>query len=108
MIDAELLHLVLVLNCFIKVQVMWASDPVPKWEGGGAGRTNGLSSKLVRPELPLSRHGRGKKLGSTIVNPRDENNASKNTDGNEEEGLKSVGIEGPFKGREIVAYDDIL
>lgn len=98
----------------MKVQVMWASDPVPKWEAG-AGRKDGLSSKLVRPELPLRRRGRGNKLGSAIVNPRDENNAGKNAIGdhnNEEDGLNSVGgtslVEGPFRGRAIVAYDDIL
>ncbi|KAH6763160.1 hypothetical protein C2S52_020593 [Perilla frutescens var. hirtella] len=97
------------------VQVMWASDPVPKWEGG-AGRKDGLSSKLVRPEVPLSRHGRGNKLGSAIVNPRDENNANKNLSGdsnndndlNSAAAIGSSGIGVPFRGREIVAYDDIL
>ncbi|XP_057810895.1 uncharacterized protein At1g27050 [Salvia miltiorrhiza] len=90
------------------VQVMWASNPVPKWEGGVV-QKDGLSSKLVRPEMPLRRHGRGNKLGSAIVNPRDENGGPNNADG-----LKgapvigSSGIEGPFRGREIVAYDDIL
>lgn len=96
------------------VQVMWASNPVPKWEGG-AGRKDGLSSKLVRPEVPLSRHGRGNRLGSAIVNPRDENNANKSTNGDSNNnGINSAasigcsGIEGSFRGREIVAYDDIL
>lgn len=91
---------------------MWASNPVPKWEG----RKDGLSSKLVRPEMPLSRHGRGNKLGSAIVNPREENGGNETTNGdlNNDDGLRgaapvgSSGVEAPFRGREIVAYDDIL
>lgn len=94
---------------------MWASDPVPQWKGG-VGRKDGLSSKLVRPEVPLSRHGRGNKLGSAIVNPRDENNTNKNTNGdanndnklNDSAAIGNSSSEGSFRGREIVAYDDIL
>jgi len=52
------------------------------------------SSKLVRAEVPLRRHGRGKKLESAVVNPRSNTGASV--------------VDVPFKGREIVAYDDIL
>ncbi|KAL8532558.1 hypothetical protein ACS0TY_008953 [Phlomoides rotata] len=98
------------------VQVMWANDPVPQWKGQ-VSRKDGLSSKLVRPEVPLSRHGRGNKLGSAIVNPRDDNNTDKDTkkgDAKNDEKLKSsvaIGnssLEGSFRGREIVAYDDIL
>ncbi|KAL8550382.1 hypothetical protein ACS0TY_008993 [Phlomoides rotata] len=97
------------------VQVMWANDPVPQWKGQ-VSRKDGLSSKLVRPEVPLSRHGRGNKLGSAIVNPRDDNNTDKDTKGdakNDEKLKSSVAIgnsslEGSFRGREIVAYDDIL
>lgn len=101
----------------MKVQVMWASNPVPQWKGG-VGRKEGLSSKLVRAEVPLSRYGRGNKLGSAIVNPRDEDNGNTNTndDSNDDDQLNSAavnaigssGIERPFRGREIVAYDDIL
>lgn len=96
---------------------MWASNPVPQWKGG-VGHKEGLSSKLVRAEVPLSRYGRGNKLGSAIVNPRDEDNGNKNTndDSNDDDQLNSAavnaigssGIERPFRGREIVAYDDIL
>lgn len=105
-------------SCFylyMKVQVMWASDPVPQWKAG-LGRKEGLSSKLVRAEVPLSRHGRGNKLGSAIVNPKDENKSSKNTNGdannddkvNRADADGNSGLDGSFKGREIVAYDDIL
>ncbi|KAL6577833.1 hypothetical protein OROMI_010161 [Orobanche minor] len=88
----------------VPVQVMWASNPVTQWKGGVTGR-GGLLSKLVRAEVPLSRHGRGSKLGSAIVNHRDENNGNKS--------INNAGAIGgnsdlPFKGREIVAYDDIL
>lgn len=94
---------------------MWASDPVPQWKAG-IGRKEGLSSKLVRAEVPLSRHGRGNKLGSAIVNPKDENNSNKNINGdaNNDEKINGAGavgnsgLDGSFKGREIVAYDDIL
>ncbi|GFP80045.1 uncharacterized protein at1g27050 [Phtheirospermum japonicum] len=92
----------------VPVQVMWASDPVTQWKGG-VGRNDGLSSKLVRAEVPLSRRGRGNKLGSAIVNPRDNNNIDKiaNIDANNDV-IGSSALEGSFKGREIVAYDDIL
>ncbi|KAI3452802.1 hypothetical protein Pfo_009465 [Paulownia fortunei] len=95
----------------IPVQVMWVSDPVQQWKGG-VGRKDGLLSKLVRAEVPLSRHGRGNKLGSAIVNPRDENNSDKNTNGdaNNDDKLNGAGAIGNsrLEGREIVAYDDIL
>ncbi|XVF84810.1 hypothetical protein PTKIN_Ptkin17bG0069400 [Pterospermum kingtungense] len=84
-----------------RVQVLWATDPLAQWRGGVGvddnkdKRPSSSSSKLLRPEVPLSRHGRGNKLASTIVNPR-------NTDDG------SSMLEVPFKGREIVAYDDIL
>ncbi|KAI6686474.1 hypothetical protein NL676_032387 [Syzygium grande] len=47
-----------------KVQVLWSTDPLAKWrEGVGAGvgtkeEKNGSTSKLLRAEVPLSRHGR--------------------------------------------------
>ncbi|KAF3946414.1 hypothetical protein CMV_027315 [Castanea mollissima] len=85
-----------------KLQVVWATDPLVQWrEGVGVGankdNTSSSSSKLLRAEVPLSRHGRGNKLASAIVNPRSNNN----------EGSSSV-LDVPFRGREIVAYDDIL
>lgn len=99
----------------VPVQVIWASDPVSQWRGG-FGQTNGLSSKLLRAEVPLSRHGRGNKLGSAIVNPREELNNDSNKYGVAKNGSKlndgaaigKSGLDGPIKGREIVAYDDIL
>ena len=65
--------------------------------GANKDNTSSSSSKLLRAEVPLSRHGRGNKLASAIVNPRSNNN----------EGSSSV-LDVPFRGREIVAYDDIL
>ena len=44
-----------------KVQVLWATDPLAMWrEGIGNNKSNGSMSKLVRAEVPLRRHGRGK------------------------------------------------
>ncbi|KAJ7953744.1 Homeobox transcription factor [Quillaja saponaria] len=78
-----------------KVQVLWATDPLAQWrEGVGSNKNNGSSSRLVRAEVPLRRHGRGNKLASAIVNPR-------SSDG-------SFTHDVPFRGREIIAYDDIL
>ncbi|XAR53241.1 hypothetical protein NMG60_11021709 [Bertholletia excelsa] len=80
-----------------RVEVMWATDPIPQWREGvsrGDSQNSSSLSKLVRAEVPLSRHGRGNKLGSAIVNPRKDN-------GDSRPNL-------PFKGREIVAYDDII
>ncbi|KAD0553097.1 hypothetical protein R6Q59_004835 [Mikania micrantha] len=75
------------------VQVAWASDPVPQWREGVK---KASSSKLLKPELPLSRHGRGNKLGSATVNSKDGDN----------HGRKDLNI--PSRGREMIAYDDIL
>ncbi|KAH7858915.1 hypothetical protein Vadar_029357 [Vaccinium darrowii] len=82
-----------------QVQVMLATDPISQWREGVSREDNPdsssfSSSKLVRAEVPLRRHGRGKKLESAIVNPRSSTGASV--------------VDVPFKGREIVAYDDIL
>ncbi|KAL9226259.1 hypothetical protein vseg_002091 [Gypsophila vaccaria] len=80
------------------VQVMWASelkDSDAGYDNEEQGRRNSNSSKLLKGETPLSRHGRGNRLSSAIVNP----NA---TIGN------STVLAPPFKAREIVAYDDIL
>ena len=84
----------------LQVQVMWANDPVPQWREAVSSKDspNSSSSKLVRAEVPLSRRGRGNKLGSAIVKPNNSNSNS-NSDS---------GLDLPFKGREIVAYDDIL
>lgn len=79
---------------------MWATDPLAQWRDGIGVHANNnkgatSSSKLLRPEVPLSRHGRSNKLASTIVNPRTTDDGSSM-------------LELPFKGREMVAYDDIL
>ncbi|KAJ8445426.1 hypothetical protein Cgig2_031239 [Carnegiea gigantea] len=81
-----------------RVQVMWASE-VKEGEAGGIEgerreRRSSLS-KLVKGETPLSKHGRGNRLSSAIVNP----NASTSN---------SSVLDPPIKSREIVAYDDIL
>ncbi|XP_073269555.1 uncharacterized protein At1g27050 [Primulina huaijiensis] len=99
----------------VPVQVIWASDPVSQ-RRGGVGQTSGLSSKLLRAEVPLSRYGRGNKLGSAIVNPREELNKDSSKYGVAKNGSKldggaaigNSGLDGSIKGREIVAYDDIL
>ncbi|KAF6164323.1 hypothetical protein GIB67_029206 [Kingdonia uniflora] len=68
-----------------KVQVSWPNNSIPQWIEGIR-----LSSKLLRPEIPLSKRGRGNKLGGTApVSP------------------KNV-FDMPLKGREIIAYDDLL
>ncbi|XP_019170507.1 PREDICTED: uncharacterized protein At1g27050 [Ipomoea nil] len=94
------------------VQVMWASDPVPQWKEGVAKNEGamGVSSKLVRAEVPLSRHGRGNKLGSAIVNSKNKHNVDANSSVQKPGGIASrLGVPfNCFKGREIVAYDDIL
>ncbi|XP_057758729.1 uncharacterized protein At1g27050 [Arachis stenosperma] len=82
-----------------KVQVLWATDPLAMWrEGiGNNNKDKGSMSKLVRAEVPLRRHGRGNRLASAIGNTRTSvDNAGSSV------------LEVPFKGREIVAYDDIL
>ncbi|XP_054809162.1 uncharacterized protein At1g27050 [Prosopis cineraria] len=79
-----------------RVQVLWATDPLALWrEGvGNSNKEKGSMSKLVRAEIPLSRHGRSNKLASAIVNPKNSESGSS----------RDV----PFPAREIVAYDDIL
>ncbi|CAH9093075.1 unnamed protein product [Cuscuta europaea] len=91
------------------VQVMWASDPLPERKEGASKRegTLAVSSKLVRAEVPLSRHGRGNRLGSDIVNPKDDNNTNSNNTYKNRGGI-AARLGDPFKGRELVAYDDIL
>ncbi|MCL7027710.1 hypothetical protein MKW94_012875 [Papaver nudicaule] len=72
-----------------KVEVSWPNDHFPSWRQGVDRKS--LTSRLLRPEIPLRKHGRGNKLNSSTAtrNPR---NAP----------------DEPFKGREIIAYDDIL
>lgn len=78
---------------FSQVQVLWAHDPIPQWREGVAREIDRhSSSKLLRPEVPLSKRGRGNRLASSIDNP----------------GNSSAELDVPFKGREIRAYADIL
>jgi len=78
--------------------VLWATYPLAMWrEGVGNSRNKGSMSKLVRAEVPLSKHGRGNRLASPIGNTK----LSEDSSG-------SSVLEVSFKGREIVAYDDIL
>ncbi|RDY05216.1 hypothetical protein CR513_10967 [Mucuna pruriens] len=79
-------------------KVLWATDPLAMWrEGVGNSKDKGSMSKLVRAEVPLSKHGRGNRLASTIGN-------TKRTQDNSGTSVLEV----PSKGREIVVYDDIL
>ncbi|KAJ8547858.1 hypothetical protein K7X08_021094 [Anisodus acutangulus] len=91
------------------VQVIWATDHASQWKEGVMRKdelsTSAVTSKLVRAEVPLSIHGRGNRLGSAIVNPRDEDN--ENAGGNVRAHVSTRLVE-PYQGREIVAYDDIL
>ncbi|CAL1357301.1 unnamed protein product [Linum trigynum] len=98
-----------------RLQVLWATDPLAKWREGigvGVNKSNdsspssGSASKLLRGELPLRRHGRGKKLASAIVNPRNNTSSSTSESGASASASKTLDV--PFRGREIVAYDDIL
>ncbi|RVW31276.1 Uncharacterized protein CK203_100331 [Vitis vinifera] len=75
-----------------QVQVLLAKDPNSA-VGFGSNKDNGSSSKLLRAEVPLSRHGRSNKLVSSSAKPK--------TD-------PIAGLDVAFKGREMVAYDDIL
>lgn len=75
-----------------RVQVLLAKDPNSA-AGFGWNKDNGSSSKLLRAEVPLSRHGRSNKLVSSSAKPK--------TD-------PISGLDVAFKGREMVAYDDIL
>ncbi|POO00035.1 Splicing factor-like protein [Trema orientale] len=94
-----------------RVQVLWATDPLAKWREGvvhGANKDNGSSSsKLLRAEVPLRRHGRGNKLASAIVNPKSADGPIANPKSGDGASAAS-GLDEPFRGREIIAYDDIL
>ncbi|KAK6922073.1 RNA recognition motif domain [Dillenia turbinata] len=80
-----------------RLQVFWANDALPKWREAVKVSSNEdckSSSKLLRAEVPLSRHGRNNKLSPKSNNDKNNGNGSK--------------VDVPFKGRAIVAYDDIL
>ncbi|XP_047319869.1 uncharacterized protein At1g27050 [Impatiens glandulifera] len=82
-----------------KVQVIWAGDSAPQWRAGVMRKDCLNSSKLLRDEIPLSRHGKGNnRLGSMIVNPNHPGGQSS----------YSGGMKMGLKGREMVAYDDIV
>lgn len=95
-------------------------------EGVGKNKDRESVSKLVRAEVPLRRHGRGNRLASAIGNTKTNEDASSgsvlevrhgrsnrlastigNTKTSEDASSDSV-LEVPFRGREIVSYDDIL
>ncbi|XP_020087413.1 uncharacterized protein At1g27050 [Ananas comosus] len=73
-----------------KVFVVRASDPLQQWKTG-VGASPSLS-KLLRRETPLSKHGRSnKKLNPNTTIPSEQREPDLS-----------------FKGREIVAYDDLF
>lgn len=90
----------------LQLEVAWGTDPLVTWKesvkvGEEKEKTSpSLSSKLLRAEMSLRKHGRRNRLASTIVNPR-----SKNPDG---DGSKSPATTRGFKDRDIVADDDTL
>lgn len=78
--------------------MLWATDPLAMWrEGVGKNKDSVSTSKLARADVPLRRHGRGNKLASAIGNTK-----------RSEDSSGSSVLEVPFRGREIVAYDDIM
>ncbi|CAA0245721.1 unnamed protein product [Arabidopsis thaliana] len=92
-----------------KLEVVWATDPLVKWKEGvtageGKERTSSFSSKLLRPVMPLRKHGRSSRLASAIVNPRSDNTKGISGDG----GISSPATTSEVKQRNIVTYDDIV
>ncbi|CAN8291642.1 unnamed protein product [Cochlearia groenlandica] len=95
-----------------KLQVVWATDPVVTWREGVTVTEEKVkttpylssSSKLVRPEMPLRKHGRSNRLASTIVNPRSDITVGGGGGGGSASPAGRMG----FIHRDIVAYDDIL
>lgn len=78
--------------------MLCATDPLAMWrEGVGKNKDSVSMSKLVRADVPLRRHGRSNKLASAIGNTKSSN-----------DGSGSLVLEVPSRGREIVAYDDIM
>ncbi|CAH8390891.1 unnamed protein product [Eruca vesicaria subsp. sativa] len=86
-----------------KLEVAWGRDPLVTWKEGVKDKTSplSLSSKLLRGEMSLRKHGRRNRLASTIVNPR-----SNDTDG--DGSVSSPAKRREVMDRDIVAYDDIL
>ncbi|KAG7598178.1 RNA recognition motif domain [Arabidopsis suecica] len=91
--------------------VVWATDPLVKWREGvtvGEGKDKTLSSssssKLLRPVMPLRKHGRSSRLASAIVNPRSDYTNGISGGG----GVLSPATIREVKQRDIVTYDDIL
>ncbi|XP_031488069.1 uncharacterized protein At1g27050 [Nymphaea colorata] len=75
-----------------QVHVSWANDPLPQWRAGVglSMQKDGSTSKLLRAEVPLSRHGKtSRRLGDDKLTSRKDPNSI-------------------HKGREIIAYDDLL
>lgn len=94
---------------YLQLEVAWAKESLVTWkEGVKVGEEKdktspSLSSKLLRAEMSLRKHGRRRnRLASTIVNPRSSNDTY--GDG----GPSSPATRREFKDRDIVAYDDIL
>ncbi|KAI3963506.1 hypothetical protein MKW98_022928 [Papaver atlanticum] len=75
-----------------QVVVSWSNNHSPGWREGVDKKSP--TSRLLRPEIPLRKHGRGNKLNSS---------SSSNTTRNPRNAPDL-----PFKGREIIAYDDLL
>ncbi|RZC87497.1 hypothetical protein C5167_036037 [Papaver somniferum] len=76
-----------------QVVVSWSNNHSPSWREGVDKKSP--TSRLLRPEIPLRKHGRGNKLNN--------NSSSSNTTRNPRNAPDL-----PFKGREIIAYDDLL
>lgn len=101
----------------LQLQVVWATDPLVMWREGvtvvGEGKDktspslSSSSSKLLRPEISLRKHGRSNRLASAIVNPRRSNNVDGES-GGDGGSLSCSATRREFKHRDIVAYDDIL
>ncbi|KAL5719662.1 hypothetical protein ACHQM5_012414 [Ranunculus cassubicifolius] len=78
-----------------KVVLSWAEESLPQWREGVrlSVKERLSSSKLLQPEIPLSKHGRGKKLvGSSndTILPRNGR------------------LDNSYKPRDIIAYDDLF
>ncbi|CAH8253438.1 unnamed protein product [Arabidopsis lyrata] len=92
-----------------KLEVVWATDPLVKCREGvtvgeGKDKTLSSSSKLLRPVMPLRKHGRSSRLASAIVNPRSDNTNEISGGG----GVLTPATIRELKQRDIVTYDDIL
>ncbi|GAB2280314.1 hypothetical protein Dimus_014955 [Dionaea muscipula] len=95
-----------------RVQVIWASESEKGREVNddlGAVNEQRLSSKLLRAERPLSGHGRGGRLNSTIVSYNGSTSTStSNAPPPPPPPPPAAVLDGAFKGRQIVAYNDLL